>query len=189
MTCHAMDKSAQTLRMWEMSSVWSPFFGYNGKIFTRPKCFSNSFLNVSPMKLTLRPGSLRISRWQETVSLFAGLAVVSTLWGCGPTYSERIWDRGLRPVIQVIPERDWAAEVPMCPSCLATTTRLPLRNYLIKVRWGQWEILEHEFQHIWEWETTGTTDHIILLHDEKPISAANSAGKKPLEGQESQQNN
>jgi hypothetical protein len=88
---------------------------------------------------------------------------------------------GLRPVIQVIPERDWAAEVPMCPSCLATTTKLPMQNYLIKVRWGQWDILEHEFQHIWEWETTGTTNHVILSHGEKPISAATAEKKKQLD--------
>jgi hypothetical protein len=124
------------------------------------------------MKLATRLHSLRIiSR------LIAGLALL-TVCGCGLSYSERIWDRGLRPVIQVIPERDWAAEVPMCPSCLATTTKLPLQNYLIKVRWGQWEILEHEFRHIWEWETTGTTDHIIFLHGENPMHAANSEVQK-----------
>ena len=108
------------------------------------------------------------------MGLVVGLALVFMLWGCGLSYSERVWDRGVRPVIQVIPERDWATEVPMCPSCLATTTKLPLRNYLIKVRWGQWDILEHEFRHIWEWETTGTTDHVILLHGENPMQAASS---------------
>lgn len=66
----------------------------------------------------------------------------------------------------------------MCPSCLATTTKLPLRNYLIKLRWGQWEVLEHEFRHILEWETTGTTDHIILLNGESPTHAASSEQKK-----------
>jgi len=129
------------------------------------------------MKLPSRFRSLRIIRRPETFRLYAGLALVFMLCGCGPTYSERIWDQGLRPVIQVIPERDWAIEVPMCPSCLATTTKLPLRNYLIKVRWGQWEILEHEFRHIWEWETTGTTDHIILLHAETPMHAASAETK------------
>ena len=78
----------------------------------------------------------------------------------------------------------------MCPSCLATTTKLPLRNYLIKVRWGQWEVLEHEFRHIWEWETTGTTDHIIILsHGESPMHAANSEEKKPFAGHENHKNN
>jgi hypothetical protein len=128
------------------------------------------------MKLSSRLRPLKIIKWRrETVRRFVGLAVVSTLWGCGMSYSERVWDRGLRPVVQVIPERDWAAEVPMCPSCLATTTKLPLRNYLIKVRWGQWETLEHEFRHIWEWETTGTTDHILLLQGENPMQAAIAA--------------
>jgi hypothetical protein len=123
-------------------------------------------------------GSRRITRREEIVSLLAGVILLSTLWGCGLSYSERIWDRGLRPVIQVIPERDWAAEVPMCPTCLATTTKLPLRNYLIKVRWGQWEVLEHEFRHIWEWETNGTTDHIIILsNSESPMHAATSEEK------------
>ena len=137
------------------------------------------------MKLPSQLRSLKIIRRQ----LFAGLGLVFTLCGCGLSYSERIWDRGLRPVIQVIPERDWAAEVPMCPSCLAITTKLPLRNYLIKVRWGQWEILEHEFQHIWEWETTGTTDHIIILHGDNPMHAANSEYKKHLDGHETLEDN
>jgi hypothetical protein len=136
------------------------------------------------MKLSSPPRSLRIIRQQGTLRFSAGLALILALCGCGPSYSERIWDRGLRPVIQVIPERDWATEVPMCPSCLATTTKLPLQNYLIKVRWGQWEILEHEFQHIWEWETTGTTDHIILLNGEIPIRAAKAEHKKDLDSQE-----
>ena len=147
---------------------------------------SSRFLAISFSSCSrLQLGSRRITRWrQETVRLFAGLAVVSMLWGCGLSYSERVWDRGLRPVIQVIPERDWAAEVPMCPSCLATTTKLPLRNYLIKVRWGQWETLEHEFRHIWEWETNGTTDHIILLQGESSMHAANSEEKRQLDGDE-----
>jgi hypothetical protein len=150
------------------------------------RCSVTNFISCSRLQLSSR----RITQWRQgTVRLFAGLAVVSTLWGCGVSYSERIWDRGLRPVIQVIPERDWAAEVPMCPSCLATTTKLPLRNYLIKVRWGQWETLEHEFQHIWEWETTGTTDHIILLHGKNPMHAANSQEKKQLTGHENQEDN
>lgn len=135
------------------------------------------------MNLHSRFRSLGLIKWRrKTVRLFAGSALVFMLWGCGLSYSERIWDRGLRPVIQVIPERDWATEVPMCPSCLATTTKLPLRNYLIKVRWGQWDILEHEFRHIWEWETTGTTDHIILLHGENPMHAASSEEKNSSTG-------
>jgi hypothetical protein len=137
------------------------------------------------MKLPSQLRSLKIIRRQ----LFAGLGLVFTLCGCGLSYSERIWDRGLRPVIQVIPERDWAAEVPMCPSCLAITTKLPMRNYLIKVRWGQWEILEHEFQHIWEWETTGTTDHIIIFRRENPMHAANSEYKKHPDGHETLEDN
>src|SRR5215475_11309332 len=120
--------------MLEIGRLSVLFSGQNGKEFARPIClFYFVFKHFRAMKLSSRPGSLRRSRGRETVRLFIGLALVSTLWGCGPSYSERIWDRGLRPVIQVIPERDWAAEVPMCPSCLATTTRLPMQNYLIKV--------------------------------------------------------
>jgi hypothetical protein len=73
----------------------------------------------------------------------------------------------------------------MCPACLATTTKLPLQNYLIKVRWGQWDILEHEFRLIWEWETTGSTDHIILLHGQTPMRAASAEYIRHLDGDES----
>jgi hypothetical protein len=123
--------------------------------------------------------SITVTKWrQQTIRVVVGVAMASTLSACAPSYSERVWDSGLRPVIQVIPERDWEKEVPMCPSCLAITTKLPQRNYLIKVRWGQWETLEHEFRHIWEWETTGTTDHIILINRENPTHAAKPGQEK-----------
>ncbi len=84
---------------------------------------------------------------------------------------------GLRPIIQVVPERDWEKEVPMCPTCLAVTAKFPQHTYVIKLRWGEWEALEHEFRHVWEWETKGTTDH-ILAQGEKPNDPDMSASTK-----------
>lgn len=123
-----------------------------------------------------RCSRVRVTR-REAWRLVVGLVPVLMSLGCSPLYSERVWDTGLRPIIQVIPESDWEREVPMCPTCFAVTTKYPQHTYVIKLRGEQSEVLEHEFQHIWEWETNGTTDH-ILVPGERPDSPNFSASMK-----------